>query len=257
MLKKLSPWLGITAIIIIGLAVGTVFQIASAYINPPEDININIGAPLTTGVHQTKSGGLTLNELGTSVHGLIVGLGDVGIGDVSPDRGLKLDVEGKVGATEYCDENGENCKTTMGDANICYCIRCWATDFWGPEQCASFGDWTAFSAGVLGDTPGDTGCAMKLANCDEVFDTCDWTGWKTVETRTVACSPHILYPGCCSDGYNEVCNQRCQNTSTYKVNDRQYCEDGYVTKSEIVNETSCKSSCPGECVTPQYSEPGV
>jgi len=36
--------------------------------------------------------------------------GDVGIGDDSPDGDLKLDVEGKVGATEYCDENGNNCK---------------------------------------------------------------------------------------------------------------------------------------------------
>ena len=35
--------------------------------------------------------------------------GDVGIGDTSPDSDLKLDVEGKVGATEYCDEDGNNC----------------------------------------------------------------------------------------------------------------------------------------------------
>ncbi len=35
--------------------------------------------------------------------------GDVGIGDVTPNTGLKLDVEGRVGATEYCDENGANC----------------------------------------------------------------------------------------------------------------------------------------------------
>jgi len=35
--------------------------------------------------------------------------GRVGIGDVSPDNGLKLDVEGKVGASDYCDQNGNNC----------------------------------------------------------------------------------------------------------------------------------------------------
>ena len=35
--------------------------------------------------------------------------GGVGIGDTTPDNGLLLDVEGGVGATEYCDENGENC----------------------------------------------------------------------------------------------------------------------------------------------------
>ncbi|MDI6603377.1 MAG: hypothetical protein QME57_04735, partial [Patescibacteria group bacterium] len=35
--------------------------------------------------------------------------GNVGIGTTEPSSGLKLDVEGKVGATEYCDENGNNC----------------------------------------------------------------------------------------------------------------------------------------------------
>jgi hypothetical protein len=39
--------------------------------------------------------------------------GNVGIGDPSPNSGtggqLKLDVEGPVGATHYCDENGSNC----------------------------------------------------------------------------------------------------------------------------------------------------
>ena len=35
--------------------------------------------------------------------------GNVGIGTPSPSSGLKLDVEGKVGATEYCDKDGNNC----------------------------------------------------------------------------------------------------------------------------------------------------
>ena len=36
--------------------------------------------------------------------------GDVVIGNAFQASGtLKLDVEGKVGATEYCDENGANC----------------------------------------------------------------------------------------------------------------------------------------------------
>ena len=33
----------------------------------------------------------------------------VGFGDSSPDGTLKVDIEGKVGATEYCDEDGNNC----------------------------------------------------------------------------------------------------------------------------------------------------
>lgn len=37
--------------------------------------------------------------------------GDIGIGDPTPDASLKLDVEGQVGATQYCDNAGNNCFT--------------------------------------------------------------------------------------------------------------------------------------------------
>ena len=40
--------------------------------------------------------------------------GDVGIGTDEPSGGLKLDVEGKIGATEYCDEDGSNCVVVGG-----------------------------------------------------------------------------------------------------------------------------------------------
>jgi hypothetical protein len=36
----------------------------------------------------------------------------VWIGDSTPDGTLKLDVEWNIGATNYCDQNGLNCKTT-------------------------------------------------------------------------------------------------------------------------------------------------
>ncbi|MFC1775520.1 hypothetical protein ACFLY0_01545, partial [Patescibacteria group bacterium] len=40
---------------------------------------------------------------------------NVTIGDTAgPDSGLKLDVEGRVGATEYCDQNGQNCVAAAG-----------------------------------------------------------------------------------------------------------------------------------------------
>ena len=35
--------------------------------------------------------------------------GNVGIGTTNPNANLKLDVEGRIGATEYCDEDGNNC----------------------------------------------------------------------------------------------------------------------------------------------------
>ncbi len=37
--------------------------------------------------------------------------GNVGIGDTTPDGTLKLDVEGQVGATAYCEADGTNCQT--------------------------------------------------------------------------------------------------------------------------------------------------
>ncbi|MEM6810917.1 MAG: tail fiber domain-containing protein [Pseudomonadota bacterium] len=39
----------------------------------------------------------------------ITAAGDVGIGDPTPDLTLLLDVEGQIGATEYCDQDGLNC----------------------------------------------------------------------------------------------------------------------------------------------------
>ena len=39
----------------------------------------------------------------------IRGDGTIGVGTVNISPGLRIDVEGRVGATEYCDEKGENC----------------------------------------------------------------------------------------------------------------------------------------------------
>jgi len=43
-------------------------------------------------------------------NGLLV-QGNVGIGTSVPSGNLKLDVEGQIGATEYCDNSGNNCKS--------------------------------------------------------------------------------------------------------------------------------------------------
>ncbi|TSD01639.1 MAG: TonB-dependent receptor [Parcubacteria group bacterium Athens0714_25] len=52
--------------------------------------------------------------------------GSVGIGDNAPDGTLKLDVEGQVGASAYCDQNGANCKaiTAMGGIFGSYTRTC-------------------------------------------------------------------------------------------------------------------------------------
>lgn len=64
--------------------------------------------------HKMKIG-TTYSGSGTAIsdNNLIV-QGTVGIGDPTPDNGLKLDVEGNVGATQYCDQNGNNCFVTNG-----------------------------------------------------------------------------------------------------------------------------------------------
>ncbi|HEY4506377.1 MAG TPA: hypothetical protein VJJ24_02950 [Candidatus Paceibacterota bacterium] len=81
--------------------------------SPP---GFNTEAPLNVSMTgQVKIGGLTLNT-GGAINGLIVALGNIGLGDTTPDSGtggqLKVDVEGNVGATKYCDQLGNNCYTT-------------------------------------------------------------------------------------------------------------------------------------------------
>jgi hypothetical protein len=82
--------------------------------------NGNVMAPLNTGYNQQfKDGSLFLNSSTTAQFdwGLIVaggktwlhGTTTIGIQDAS--NGLLFDVNGKVGAAQYCDENGTNCLT--------------------------------------------------------------------------------------------------------------------------------------------------
>lgn len=67
----------------------------------------------------TNAGSLALGSGNSEVMRVTTGL-DVGIGDTTPDGTLKLDVEGQIGATEYCDQNGANCLsiTNMGNDNL-------------------------------------------------------------------------------------------------------------------------------------------
>ncbi len=111
-LKKSSYWLGI---IIFGAILGVSLQITKAAwtepepgINPPDG---NIGAPINiSSIAQNKVGSLTTTGgLGTA-GSLFVGT-KAGIANTSISGDLTLDVEGKVGATAYCDQNGDNCVT--------------------------------------------------------------------------------------------------------------------------------------------------
>jgi hypothetical protein len=71
--------------------------------NPPGN---NVPAPITTKGNQIKDGGLQVSAFRNIGPTLL----DDGTPGNTVSDGLKLDVEGKVGATEYCDENGNNCK---------------------------------------------------------------------------------------------------------------------------------------------------
>ncbi len=71
-------------------------------------INFDTGIQLGAGTGVGTGYGKSYVEV-VSGKGLMVTSGNVGVGTDSVSSGLKLDVEGKVGATEYCDENGANC----------------------------------------------------------------------------------------------------------------------------------------------------
>lgn len=59
--------------------------------------------------------------------------GDVGVGTTNPSAGLKLDVEGRIGATEYCDKDGESCTAAAdigggGGAHVTCVVTGWVND---------------------------------------------------------------------------------------------------------------------------------
>jgi hypothetical protein len=100
-----------------------------------------------------NSGGMKLYglEAGTETGGLFVTRdGDVGIGDDTPNNSLRLDVEGQVGATEYCDQNGSNCiaQSDLGGQGKALYIRGAGND--NPtNRVLTIGDTTIYS-GTLG-----------------------------------------------------------------------------------------------------------
>tara|TARA_Y100000310_G_scaffold160433_1_gene160203 strand:- start:7958 stop:8506 length:549 start_codon:yes stop_codon:yes gene_type:complete len=63
-----------------------------------------VGVGYVIAVNPAVHGHLNMDPLN------IVG-SNVGIGTTSIGSGLKLDVEGKVGATEYCNSDGSSCET--------------------------------------------------------------------------------------------------------------------------------------------------
>lgn len=103
-------------LLLIALLVGLILPLAALAqgwqeptSNPPVP---NAPAPINVSVaNQVKAGGLSV---GTSVGGIFRAIYRMVVGGADnevPSADLKLDVEGKVGATAYCDNNGQNCAT--------------------------------------------------------------------------------------------------------------------------------------------------
>gem|GEM_PF-4386686 len=113
---QLAP-AGSTALIVTGsgnVGIGTTtptvarLQVENGHIAVDENNNNDYGFITQAG---STGIGLASAAIYLSSPQLYVFDDSVGVGDLTPDGGLKLDVEGKVGATEYCDEAGANCST--------------------------------------------------------------------------------------------------------------------------------------------------
>lgn len=102
---------GIALGLILVLGISTVSaQSGSSYSAPTSmPTGGNAAAPLNIGASaQAKQGSLSVFAFTALQNSYFAQ--KVGVGDQAPDANLKLDVEGEVGATKYCDQNGLNCK---------------------------------------------------------------------------------------------------------------------------------------------------
>jgi hypothetical protein len=96
--------------------------------NPPsaEPPAKNVSKPIYSSSTVSQITDKSLAILGNLSADNIYAAGKIGIGDASPDTGttgnpqaLKLDVEGAIGASAYCDQDGNNC-TSMSQKDFGY-----------------------------------------------------------------------------------------------------------------------------------------
>jgi hypothetical protein len=170
----LSVFLGI----LLGITTSTVLAWNPPAASPPGG-NVS-GSPITTGIGQIKSGGLTLNTDSTSIVGLIVGNGGIAVATSSLPvsfAGQGIAVNGKVAAREYCDENGENC--VSGGSETLANLSC------STDQIAKYNgsEWVCAE---------DTGVTMKVGNIGH-NKTIPLPAGKNKDDCAITISPWTMY----------------------------------------------------------------
>ena len=107
----MNEWRGIAKGLVVGIVLAAGATVMAAWSEPTSaPTGGNPEAPLNvSNASQTKGGNLVVNSNNQALNGFLVPFGNVVIGDSTPEAVLKLDVEGKVGATHYCGEFGGNC----------------------------------------------------------------------------------------------------------------------------------------------------
>ncbi len=116
-----QEWKGIAKGLVLGLALAASVGAMAAWNEPTQAPTAgNPDAPLNvSNTGQSKGGNLVVNGNNQYQNALLAPFGAVVVGDATPETApgqLKVDVEGKIGGTQYCNENGTQCFTV---ANLC------------------------------------------------------------------------------------------------------------------------------------------
>lgn len=182
----------------------------------------NVAAPVHTGsAAQTKLGLLGAFELMTN-------RATVGA-DPTPEANLLLDVNGRVGASEYCDQNGLNCTTTLGGGGGSVSLTGGLGITLSPTTITNTGtisaNTTYLQRRVTGTCP--TGQAIRVINqdgtvtCQPSTAVCTWAGrtytsGARCRIGSLSCVTGLAgytYQTCGSDGSWTVGGTGCTNGS--------------------------------------------